>query len=95
MRHSSVQVKIWFQNRRMKWRNSKERELLTGGGGHCGQREQQLTLQPSKPDTTSGPTMAFSPQPPPPPPTTTTQDVADYRMMEIARKTLAAAASSS
>lgn len=26
------QVKIWFQNRRMKWRNSKERELLSGGG---------------------------------------------------------------
>ncbi|KAK0054733.1 homeobox protein DBX1 [Biomphalaria pfeifferi] len=26
------QVKIWFQNRRMKWRNSKERELLSNGG---------------------------------------------------------------
>ncbi|CAM9165397.1 unnamed protein product, partial [Lampetra planeri] len=25
-------VKIWFQNRRMKWRNSKERELLSTGG---------------------------------------------------------------
>ncbi|XP_074083665.1 homeobox protein DBX1 [Macrotis lagotis] len=32
------QVKIWFQNRRMKWRNSKERELLSNGG--C--REQTL-----------------------------------------------------
>lgn len=27
-----MQVKIWFQNRRMKWRNSKERELLSAGG---------------------------------------------------------------
>ena len=35
------QVKIWFQNRRMKWRNSKERELLSVGGS----REQTL---PSK-----------------------------------------------
>lgn len=33
-----LQVKIWFQNRRMKWRNSKERELLSSGG--C--REQTL-----------------------------------------------------
>ncbi|XP_034234678.1 homeobox protein DBX1-like [Thrips palmi] len=32
------QVKIWFQNRRMKWRNSKERELLATGGS----REQTL-----------------------------------------------------
>ncbi|XP_047098535.1 homeobox protein DBX2-like [Schistocerca piceifrons] len=31
-------VKIWFQNRRMKWRNSKERELLASGGS----REQTL-----------------------------------------------------
>jgi hypothetical protein len=28
----NFQVKIWFQNRRMKWRNSKERELLASGG---------------------------------------------------------------
>ncbi|KAK4336973.1 hypothetical protein RND71_044192 [Anisodus tanguticus] len=35
------QVKIWFQNRRMKWRNSKERALLPHGGS----REQTL---PSK-----------------------------------------------
>ncbi|KAH9372502.1 hypothetical protein HPB48_003123 [Haemaphysalis longicornis] len=34
----SSQVKIWFQNRRMKWRNSKERELLSSGGS----REQTL-----------------------------------------------------
>ncbi|XP_054281280.1 homeobox protein Hox-B3-like [Macrosteles quadrilineatus] len=32
------QVKIWFQNRRMKWRNCKERELLAAGGS----REQTL-----------------------------------------------------
>ena len=31
-------MKIWFQNRRMKWRNSKERELIAHGG--C--REQTL-----------------------------------------------------
>lgn len=38
LRILSHQVKIWFQNRRMKWRNSKERELLSSGG--C--REQTL-----------------------------------------------------
>ncbi|KAK0078030.1 hypothetical protein PV325_003145, partial [Microctonus aethiopoides] len=31
-------VKIWFQNRRMKWRNNKERELMATGGS----REQTL-----------------------------------------------------
>ncbi|XP_054721380.1 homeobox protein DBX1-B-like [Uloborus diversus] len=41
------QVKIWFQNRRMKWRNSKERELLSSGGT----REQTLpTKHNPKPD---------------------------------------------
>ncbi|KAG8253527.1 Homeobox protein dbx1 [Homalodisca vitripennis] len=34
----SSSVKIWFQNRRMKWRNCKERELLAAGGS----REQTL-----------------------------------------------------
>lgn len=34
-----IQVKIWFQNRRMKWRNSKERELLATG---TGSRDQTL-----------------------------------------------------
>ncbi|CAF3254537.1 unnamed protein product [Rotaria socialis] len=28
------QVKIWFQNRRMKWRNTKERELLTSSSNN-------------------------------------------------------------
>lgn len=35
------QVKIWFQNRRMKWRNSKERELLSSGGS----RESTLPIK--------------------------------------------------
>ena len=38
LRSFTFQVKIWFQNRRMKWRNSKERELIAQGG--C--REQTL-----------------------------------------------------
>ncbi len=31
---SLLQVKIWFQNRRMKWRNSKERELMSSASSH-------------------------------------------------------------
>ena len=46
---SPFQVKIWFQNRRMKWRNSKERELLSHGGS----REQTLpTKTTPNPDLT-------------------------------------------
>ncbi|XP_050434105.1 homeobox protein LOX10-like [Adelges cooleyi] len=42
------QVKIWFQNRRMKWRNTKERELLAAG---TGSRQQTLpTRQNPNPD---------------------------------------------
>ena len=46
-RQMVFQVKIWFQNRRMKWRNSKERELIAHGGS----REQTLpTKQNPNPD---------------------------------------------
>ncbi|XP_037109038.1 homeobox protein DBX1-B-like isoform X1 [Syngnathus acus] len=43
------QVKIWFQNRRMKWRNSKERELLSTGG--CRQQTLPTKTNPN-PDLT-------------------------------------------
>ncbi|CAG2104112.1 unnamed protein product [Medioppia subpectinata] len=50
-------VKIWFQNRRMKWRNSKERELLSSGGT----REQTLpTKNNPNPDLSDPITMASS-----------------------------------
>ncbi|KAG7231140.1 hypothetical protein INR49_027180 [Caranx melampygus] len=41
------QVKIWFQNRRMKWRNSKERELLSTGG--CRQQTLPTKTNPPRP----------------------------------------------
>ncbi|XP_037070620.1 homeobox protein DBX1-like [Pollicipes pollicipes] len=54
------QVKIWFQNRRMKWRNSKERELLASGGT----REQTLPNKNNPhPDLTDVGDAAGSPAP--------------------------------
>nr|DBA31174.1 TPA: hypothetical protein GDO54_007068 [Pyxicephalus adspersus] len=42
------QVKIWFQNRRMKWRNSKEKEVLSNrcvNDGHFEQKSQDSRVQ--------------------------------------------------
>ncbi|KAH9409666.1 sequence-specific DNA binding [Tyrophagus putrescentiae] len=51
------QVKIWFQNRRMKWRNSKERELLSTGGT----REQTLPTKNNPNPDLSDPVCSKSP----------------------------------
>jgi len=40
------QVKIWFQNRRMKWRNSKERELMKNKNLNKNNNNQAHTPQP-------------------------------------------------
>ena len=64
-RFYSFQVKIWFQNRRMKWRNSKERELLSTGGS----REQTLpTKNNPNPDLSDPNPKNPNSMPPPPPP---------------------------
>ena len=62
-------MKIWFQNRRMKWRNSKERELIAQGG--C--REQTLpTKNNPNPDLSDPQQHPQRPQQPPQPPSSTT-----------------------
>ncbi|XP_063786076.1 homeobox protein DBX2 [Pseudophryne corroboree] len=49
------QVKIWFQNRRMKWRNSKEKEVLSNRCLKEGYLEQTLPqIPPSTPICCSG-----------------------------------------
>ncbi|KAM4618177.1 homeobox protein DBX1-B-like [Polymixia lowei] len=53
------QVKIWFQNRRMKWRNSKERELLSTGG--CRQQTLPTKTNPH-PDLTDVGGGAYCPE---------------------------------
>uniref|UniRef100_A0A674MLA3 Developing brain homeobox 1a n=1 Tax=Takifugu rubripes TaxID=31033 RepID=A0A674MLA3_TAKRU len=52
------QVKIWFQNRRMKWRNSKERELLSTGG--CRQQTLPTKTNPHPDLTDVGSTLQRS-----------------------------------
>ncbi|XP_061533254.1 homeobox protein DBX1-B-like [Phycodurus eques] len=52
------QVKIWFQNRRMKWRNSKERELLSTGG--CRQQTLPTKTNPHPDLTDVGSTYCHS-----------------------------------
>nr|XP_061813341.1 homeobox protein DBX1-B-like [Nerophis lumbriciformis] len=52
------QVKIWFQNRRMKWRNSKERELLSTGG--CRQQTLPTKTNPHPDLTDVGSTFCHS-----------------------------------
>ncbi|KAK2841763.1 hypothetical protein Q5P01_011963 [Channa striata] len=53
------QVKIWFQNRRMKWRNSKERELLSAGG--CRQQTLPTKTNPHPDLTDVGSTYCHRP----------------------------------
>ncbi|TWW76189.1 Homeobox protein DBX1-B [Takifugu flavidus] len=53
------QVKIWFQNRRMKWRNSKERELLSTGG--CRQQTLPTKTNPHPDLTDVGSTLHSRP----------------------------------
>ncbi len=47
------QVKIWFQNRRMKWRNSKEREMMKSKNNTQTQQQQQKSPEILNSNTSS------------------------------------------
>ncbi|XP_063697915.1 homeobox protein Hox-A3 [Culicoides brevitarsis] len=55
------QVKIWFQNRRMKWRNSKERELLASGGSRDQTLPNKNNPNPDLSDARNDRPMSLSP----------------------------------
>ncbi|KAL9701934.1 hypothetical protein quinque_005375 [Culex quinquefasciatus] len=63
------QVKIWFQNRRMKWRNSKERELLANGGSRDQTLPNKNNPNPDLSDARTDRQQSMSPPSTPPPPT--------------------------
>ncbi|EDS42747.1 homeobox protein dbx [Culex quinquefasciatus] len=62
-------VKIWFQNRRMKWRNSKERELLANGGSRDQTLPNKNNPNPDLSDARTDRQQSMSPPSTPPPPT--------------------------
>ncbi|XP_053664307.1 protein tweety [Anopheles marshallii] len=62
------QVKIWFQNRRMKWRNSKERELLANGGSRDQTLPNKNNPNPDLSDARTDRQTSLSPPPPGSPP---------------------------
>ncbi|XP_041772844.1 uncharacterized protein LOC121594042 [Anopheles merus] len=62
------QVKIWFQNRRMKWRNSKERELLANGGSRDQTLPNKNNPNPDLSDARTDRQTSLSPPPPASPP---------------------------
>ncbi|KXJ81639.1 hypothetical protein RP20_CCG018547 [Aedes albopictus] len=61
------QVKIWFQNRRMKWRNSKERELLASGGSRDQTLPNKNNPNPDLSDARTDRPQSLSPPASPPP----------------------------
>lgn len=50
------QVKIWFQNRRMKWRNSKEREMMKSKSLEKDKIGEKKAGEPSSPSTSQNST---------------------------------------
>uniref|UniRef100_A0A182PCB3 Homeobox domain-containing protein n=1 Tax=Anopheles epiroticus TaxID=199890 RepID=A0A182PCB3_9DIPT len=63
-----IEVKIWFQNRRMKWRNSKERELLANGGSRDQTLPNKNNPNPDLSDARTDRQTSLSPPPPASPP---------------------------